>query len=170
MFPSALFFTALATIQASPSPTMASAQEPVGTWTYVSDSGLEQAIRDSTEGMFAPMRPVARGRLKTHHAPRKTIKISRAQDVVSVQFDEEPILQLPINGQETAVTGKDGEKATASLRIQKDQWVQAVRGKEGEQIYTFQLDGPGKLQVQVMAKNPRLTKPLTYTIFYRRNG
>ena len=140
----------------------------LGTWKLASEPDLPGIIEKATAPMNFITRPIARARLKKTNAAYRQVVITRAGGEYTIQYDHRSPQHMPVSGQSVAWTREDGEKFQISALVEGDNLVQTYKAEDGERINVFHGDGAGGLALGVTVKSPRLPKPVTYTIPYRR--
>jgi len=146
-------------------------EELQGTYTVDSvrsesiDSAIEQGIAD----MNFVIRPIARNRLAKTNPRYERIVLSRNDSTVSVQFDARKPIEMPADGHAVPWTREDGSKYEVNAQCSATQLVMHFKAEDGERVNTFALDPDGRsLKLNVKVTSPKLPKPVTYTLAYRR--
>jgi hypothetical protein len=148
------------------------AEEPAWTGIFVddaqSDAGIQQAIDAATADMNFLTRPIARSRLKKTNTLAHRITITRQAGTISVRFDERKPAEMPADGSVVKWTGEDGEQFDVFARTENGRLVQTFQAPDGQRVNSFSAEDAQRLTLQVQVTSPRLPKPLTYTVRYRR--
>jgi hypothetical protein len=152
--------------------TAARAQEPSWVGTFVSeeqsDAGIQKAIEAATADMNVLTRSVARGRLKKTNPLYKRIVITRQVVMIGVKFDERRPIEMPVDGSVIKWTREDGEILEVSARGEDGRLVQTFKAEDGQRVNSFRAEDAERLTLEVEIASPRLSKPLTYAVRYRR--
>lgn len=162
-------FAALLILALSPA---ARADEPSWVGVFVndekSDAGVPQAIEAAIADMNFLTRSVARGRLKKTNSLSQRIAIARQAETIVVRFDERKPAEMPADGSVVKWTGEDGEQFDVHARAEAGRLVQTFKADDGQRVNTFIAEDAQRLTLEVQVTSPRLPKPLTYTVHYRR--
>lgn len=149
----------------------ARAEEPSWVGIFVSeeqsDAGIQKAIDAATADMNFLTRSVARGRLKKTNPLYRRITITRQVVMISVRFDERRPVEMPADGSVIKWTSEDGERYDVSARSENGRLVQTFKAEDGQRVNSFSAEAE-QLTLEVQVTSPRLSKPLTYTVRYRR--
>ena len=152
--------------------TAARAEEPAWVGTFVSeeqtDAGIQKAIDAATADMNFLTRSVARGRLKKTNSLHRRIAITRQVVMMSVKFDERRPIEMPADGSLIKWTREDGEILDVSARAENGRLVQTFKAEDGQRVNSFIAEDADRLTLEVQVTSPRLSKPLTYMVRYRR--
>ena len=152
--------------------TAARAEEPSWVGTFVSeeqtDAGIQKAIDAATADMNFLTRSVARGRLKKTNSLHRRIAITRQVVTISVKFDERRPIEMPADGSLFKWTREDGEILDVSARAEKGRLVQTFKAEDGQRVNSFSAEDAERMTMEVQVTSPRLSKPLTYIVRYRR--
>ncbi len=152
--------------------TAAGAQESLWAGTFVSeeqsDAGIQKAIEAATADMNFLTRSVARGRLKKTNPLYRRVTITRQVVLISVKFDERKAVEMPADGSVIKWTSEDGEIYDVSARSENGRLVQTFKAEDGQRVNSFSAEGTERLTLEVQVTSPRLPKPLTYVVHYRR--
>lgn len=150
----------------------ARAEEPTWVGVFVndeqSDAGVQQAIEAAVADMNFLTRPIARSRLKKTNSLAHQIAITRQAATITVRFDERKPAEMPAEGGVVKWTGEDGEQFDVFARAEDARLVQTFKADDGQRVNTFTPEDAQRLTLQVQITSPRLPKPLTYTVHYRR--
>lgn len=155
-------------------PTMARAQAGAISGTYVLDraasDNVDKAIATAVKDMNFVTRPIARGRLQKTNQPYQQVAIATAGANTVVTIDKLPPRQAPSDGTPIDWTRPaDGEKIKLSMRWDGARLVETLKAEDGQRAnaYTLSPDGSA-LTMNVTITSPRLPKPLTYKVMYRK--
>jgi hypothetical protein len=141
----------------------------MGTWRLASAPDLPGIIEQATAPMNFITRPIARARLKKTNAAYRQVVIARTPAEVTIQYDDRAAQHMPANGQPVPWVREDGEKFLISARLDREDLIQTYQAEDGERVNVFHVDpATGALSLGVTVKSPRLPKPVTYTLPYRR--
>jgi hypothetical protein len=160
---------ALLILQMSPA---ARAEDPSWVGIFVndeqSDAGVQKAIETAVADMNFLTRPIARSRLKKTNTLAHRITITRQAETVTVRFDERKPAEMPVDGRAVKWTGEDGEQFDVFARVADAQLVQTFKAEDGQRVNSFSPEDAQRLTLEVQVTSPRLPKPLTYTVRYKR--
>jgi hypothetical protein len=152
----------------------ARAEEPAWVGIFVndeqSDGGIQKAIEAATADMNFITRPVARSRLKKTNSLAQRITITRQAETITVRFDQRKPAEMPADGGVVKWTGEDGEQFDVFARAGDDRLVQTFKAEDGQRVNSFTPEDAQRLTLQVQVTSPRLPKPLTYTVRYKREA
>jgi hypothetical protein len=152
--------------------TAAHAQDPSWVGIFVndeqSDAGVQKAIEAAVADMNFITRPVARSRLKKTNSLARRISITRQAETITVRFDERKPAVMPIDGSVIKWTSEDGEQYDVFARVEDARLVQTFKAEDGQRVNSFSTEDAQRLTLEVQVTSPRLPKPLTYTVRYRR--
>lgn len=152
----------------------ARAEEPSWVGIYVndeqSDAGVQKAIEAAVADMNFITRAVARSRLKKTNTLAHRIAITRQAETISVRFDERKPAEMPADGRVVKWTGEDGEQFDVFARAGDDRLVQTFKAEDGQRVNSFTPEDAQRLTLEVQVTSPRLPKPLTYTVRYKREA
>ena len=164
-------FLAAALLVAAP----ATARAQVGaiTGTFVLDraasDNVDKAIATAIKDMNFVTRPIARGRLQKTNQPYQKVVIATAGANTVVTIDGQPPRQAPSSGAAIDWTRPDGEKMKLSMRWDGGQLIETFKPEDGQRLNAYALSPDGStLTMQVTISSPRLSKPLTYKLAYKR--
>lgn len=135
-----------------------------------SDAGIQKAIEAATADMNFLTRPIARSRLKKTNALAQRIAITRQAETISVRFDQRKPAEMPADGSVVKWTGEDGEQFDVFASTEDGRLVQTFKAGDGQRVNAFRVEDAQRLTLEVQVTSPRLPKPLTYTVRYRREG
>jgi hypothetical protein len=133
-----------------------------------SDVGVQKAIETAVADMNFLTRSIARSRLKKTNSLARRIAITRQAETVTVRFDERKPAEMPADGSVIKWTGEDGEQFDVFARVENARLVQTFKAEDGQRVNSFSTEDAQRLTLEVQVTSPRLPKPLTYTVRYRR--
>lgn len=142
-----------------------------GTFTYdaAASDNINQAIDAAVRDMNFAMRPIARGRLRKTNQPYQRVQISHTAQQVSVTTDGRPAIVSPANGTPVDWTREDGEKLKVSTEWENGTLEQTFQAEDGRRVNAYSVSADGRtMTMNVTVSSPRLKKPLTYKLVYRR--
>jgi hypothetical protein len=152
----------------------ARAEDPFWVGTFVSedqsDAGIHKEIDAATADMNFLTRSVARGRLQKTNPLYRRIAITRQTVMISVRFDERRPIEMPADGSPIKWTGVDGEIFDVSARAENGRLVQTFKAEDGQRVNSFSAEDPERMTLEVEITSPRLSKPLKYSVRYRRTA
>jgi hypothetical protein len=152
--------------------TAARAEDPAWVGVFVndeqSDAGVQKAIEAAIADMNFITRPVARSRLKKTNTLAHRITITRQAETITVRFDERKPAEMPADGRAVKWTGEDGEQFDVFARADDARLVQTFKAEDGQRVNSFTPEDAQRLTLEVQVTSPRLPKPLTYTVVYKR--
>jgi hypothetical protein len=94
------------------------------------------------------------------------IGASGANTVVTI--DGKTPRQAPANGSATDWTREDGEKLKLSMQWDGARLVETLKAEDGQRVNAYSIAPDGSMVLQVTITSPRLPKPLTYRLAYKR--
>lgn len=133
-----------------------------------SRANIDQAIETAVAKMNFIKRPVARSRLKGTNNPYQRVEISRTAEAISVVFDSQPAIVMPVGGQPIKWTRSDGEVFDVSAAVTDGSLVQTFKAEDGQRVNTFSADAAGGLTLRAEITSPQLSAPLTYQLQFRQ--
>lgn len=158
----------LAVTAAAPAP-LPAGPEGVFALDRAASDDVKQAIDRSAGEFNFLLRPFARSRLTKANPVPQRIEIAYTGSEVRVQLDRVPAVSAPRDGRTVKWKRDDGALFDLTARIREGTLEQSFRGDDGERINVYRLEPDGKtLKMGVTLKSPRLPKPLTYTLVFRR--
>ncbi|MBW3628142.1 MAG: hypothetical protein KY464_02480 [Gemmatimonadetes bacterium] len=161
----------LAIAAASPTPARAQSQPMDGSYTFAAEGSddQKQVIDAAVAKMNFVIRPLARRRLRNANPPYRGLRItSTANEITTIPDSGVPVTS-PSDGTPVLWTRETGEKMHVSTEWQAGTLEQTFRADDGQRVNRFSLspDG-GVLTMHVTVTSPRLPRPLTYALRYRR--
>lgn len=142
-----------------------------GTYALAGDGReeIDRAINQAIARMNFAARPIARGRLRKTNVPYRTIRIALPPGQVDIATDERAPVVSPANGAEIEWRREDGEVFRVSTRWESGALKQTFVAEDGKRVNVFTLSPDGNmLSMHVTVTSPRLDRPVTYTLQYRR--
>jgi hypothetical protein len=143
---------------------------------FVYDAGasdnVNAAINAAISGMNFALRPIARGRLKKTNQPYQRVVIDYTPAQVSIVMNNRAPIVTPANGTPVNWTRpEDGEKLTVSTEWENAGIEQTFLAEDGKRVNSYSISPDGRvMSVRVTITSPRLSRPLTYTLRYRRTA
>jgi hypothetical protein len=156
---------------AIPATARAQAGTIAGTFTLdrQASDNVEKAINSAVKDMNFITRPIARGRLQKTNQPYRQVSIATAGANTVVTIDKLPPRQAPSNGTPVDWTRADGEKMKLSMRWENGQLIETFKPEDGQRVNAYTLSPDGQtLTMNVTITSPRLPKPLTYKLAFRK--
>ena len=130
---------------------------------------VDQAIAKAVKDMNFVTRPIARGRLQKTNQPYQTVTIANAGANTVVTIDKQPARSAPSNGTPVDWTRADGEKFKLSMTWANGQLTESFKAEDGQRENTYVLSPDGAtLTMNVKVSSPRLPKPLTYKLLFKK--
>ena len=142
-----------------------------GTFTLdrAASDNVDKAIAAAVKDMNFVTRPIARGRLQKTNQPYGRVTIATAGANTVVTIDNKPPRQAPANGTPVDWTREDGEKFKLSMSWQNGQLTESFKAEDGQRENTYVLSPDGAtMTMYVKVSSPRLSKPLTYKLLFRK--
>lgn len=144
-----------------------------GTYTYVAaeSDAIKPAIEQAVAKMNFITRPIARGRLTKTNTPYQSVDIRETDAQVTIVTDSRAPIVAPADGTPVKWTREDGELFDVTIRRVNGALEQTFIAEDGQRknVYVLGADG-NSLEMHVTVSSPRLAKPLTYTLRYRRQS
>lgn len=168
---SALFAALLAFALVLPSGGHAQVAALNGSFTYDASASdnLNAAIDGAVARMNFAMRPFARGRLRKTNQPYKRLTISHTATQVSVSMDGRAAIVTPANGTPIDWRREDGERLKVSTEWENGALEHTFKAEDGQRVNVYSVSPDGRtLTMNVTLTSPRLSRPLTYKLVYRR--
>lgn len=167
------FTTLLVTAALLAAPVAAQAQSGSIAGTFALDraasDNVDQAIAKAVRGMNFITKPIAKGRLQKTNQPYQQVAIATAGGNTVVTIDKQPPRQAPSDGTPVNWTRPDGEKMKLSMKWVDGKLVETFKPEDGQRTNTYSLSEDGTtLTMNVEITSPRLSKPLTYKLVFRK--
>jgi hypothetical protein len=158
---------------AATAPASSSAQTPSldGSYTFIVEASddVNRAIEQAVSGMNFITRPVARSRLRRLNLPYQRLRISQTPTEVTTIPDSHTPVVSPLDGTTIRWRREDGESFDVSTQWEDGALRQTFKAEDGQRTNRYSLAPDGKtLTMQVTITSPRLPKPLTYSLRYRK--
>jgi hypothetical protein len=129
---------------------------------------IDAAIDKGVAEMNFVKRPIARRRLKSTNLPYGRVVIQRSPQTISVTFDANTPIVMPLDGTPIKWTRADGEVFDVHAQSRDDRLVQTFKSEDGQRVNEFSLAGNDGLQLSVTISSPQLPTPVTYTLEFVR--
>jgi hypothetical protein len=130
---------------------------------------ISNAIESQTASMNFITRPIARSRLKKTNPAYSTVAIAFPGNNISITLDQRKAIVFPANGNAVKWTREDGETFDVNGKVVNGTLTQAFVAEDGRRANTYVLSPDGKMMtLNVRVDSPRLPKPVTYKLVYRR--
>ena len=88
---------------------------------------------------------------------------------VHVACDDRPKIDRRLDNSEGPVAGLQSEPADVKVQVGAETVELAITGADGTRITTYRFGGAGALEVSVKVVSPRLERPVTWKVLYRRD-
>lgn len=152
---------------------LASAQSPGLEGTFASKASGQAVIDAAIDAGVAKMnfikRPIARKRLKSTNIAYGRVAIQRSAQTISVQFDANPPVVMPLDGTAVKWTRADGEVFDVHAQWQDARLVQTFKSEDGQRVNTFTIADAGTLVLDVAVSSPQLPSPVEYRLQFARS-
>lgn len=135
---------------------------------------IKKAINVAVKGMGWPAEGFARRRLEKSNLPpyrRIVILLGVRVTDVSITTDARAPIVTPPDGTPVEWTREDKEKFKVSTTVPVDAGPlkQTFQSEDGQRVNTYVVGSGGKtLNMEVVVSSPRLPRPVTYTLTYKR--
>lgn len=156
---------------AVPAAAHAQAGSIAGSWVLdrAASDNVDRAIATAVKDMNFVTRPIARGRLQKTNQPYQQVSIATAGANTVVTIDKQPARQAPSDGTPIDWTRADGEKMKLSMRWEDGRLIETFKPEDGQRVNAYSLSPDGQtLTMNVTITSPRLPKPLTYRLAFRK--
>jgi len=134
----------------------------------VLEQRLAAAIDHAVEPMNFIARPIARSRLGSVVYYCRAYEMSLDSESVRVACDDRPRIARRLDNSEGPVTGLQAEPVDVKVAVGGDTVELTIAGSDGTRITTYHFDAGGALEVDVKVISPRLERPVTWKVRYRR--
>ena len=138
-----------------------------------SDDVLQPRLAAAIEDAISPMnfiaRPIARSRLRSVVYYCKQYEMALRPETVHVACDDRPRIDRRLDNSEGPVAGLQSEPADVKVQVGSDSVELRVSGADGTRITTYRFGDGGALEVSVEVTSPRLERPVTWKVLYRRD-
>lgn len=129
---------------------------------------VEKAIDKAVAPMNFVVKAIARGRLQKVNQPYHHIVIGTGSKL-SVQTDARAPIAAASGATIKWTRPEDGEKLDVTMRLAGNRLEEDFVSPDGKRVNVFEPSADGKkLVMAVTVTSPRLPKPLTYRIAYKR--
>ena len=139
-----------------------------------SDGVLQQRLAAAIDHAVEPMnfvaRPIARSRLRSVVYYCKEYEMALGPETVRVACDERPRIERRLDNSEGLVAGLQSEPVDVKVSVGGDTVELRIEGSDGTRVTTYRFDDGGALEVDVKVISPRLERPVTWKVLYRRDG
>ncbi len=152
----------------------AAADSPSLTGTYLLDEEASDDMVESFEPAIEEMGRVRRGfarrAIEREDGPDHQVLINHSDDEISIQFGDEPVQRIPLNGQTVENKNSDGDTIEQSARVDGSQTVMVqTQSDKGVTATEYRLDtDTDKLEVAMELDFDQLPKKVDYRIVYDR--
>lgn len=143
-----------------------------GTWVYAGGAGqrakLEAAIEAATEDMNFIVGPIARSRLKDSTKVRHKLVMTTTGGKISIGSEGAKPAVTPA-GSSAKWVNENGDTLKVTQKLNGNKLSQTFAADDGSRrnIYVLNKDGTA-LTMRVTIKSPKLSKPLTYALTYKK--
>ena len=158
-------------LAAVPAVAHAQAGAIAGTFTLdrAASDNVDRAIARAVKDMNFITKPIARGRLQKTNQPYQQVTIATEGANTVVTIDKQPPRQAPSNGTAVDWTRADGEKFKLTMTWDGGSLVESFKAEDGQRVNAYTLSPDGStLTMNVTITSPRLSKPLTYKLAFRK--
>jgi hypothetical protein len=162
---------AAAVLMAAPVAVHAQAGTIAGTFALdrAASDNVDKAIAQAVKKMNFVTRPIARGRLQKTNQPYQQVTIATAGANTTVTIDKLAPRSAPSNGTPVDWTRADGEKFKLSMTWENGGLVESFKAEDGQRVNSYTLSPDGStLTMNVTITSPRLPKPLTYKLVFKK--
>ena len=151
---------------------LAWAQSPGLEGTFVSKASGQAVIDAAIDAGVAKMnfikRPIARNRLKSTNIAYGRVTIQRSPETISVQFDANAPVVMPLDGTAVKWTRADGEVFDVEAQWHDGRLVQTFKSEDGQRVNTFTIADADTLVLDVAVSSPQLPAPVKYQLQFAR--
>jgi hypothetical protein len=142
-----------------------------GSYAYdaAASDNVETAIQKAIEPMNPIVRLVAKGRLEKTNQPYKHVAIKTDGGKLSVTTDGRAPIVVGNGASIKWTRPEDGEKLDVSMSLSGSTLTESFTSPDGKRVNVFSPSADGKkLTMAVTVTSPKLPKPLTYRLTYKR--
>ncbi|GJG87028.1 hypothetical protein tb265_22090 [Gemmatimonadetes bacterium T265] len=144
-----------------------------GHWTIdrAASGDVRRAIDTVTARMNFFIRPIARSRLRSANEVHEHLTITISPTEVATQVDRHPPIMSPVDGTPVTWTRENGDVFRLHTVLTGERLVQTFVGKDAssrQNVFVPSSDGR-TLVIGVTVAHPRLPRPVTYELVYRRD-
>jgi hypothetical protein len=138
-----------------------------------SDEVLRQRLAAAIELAIEPMnfiaRPIARSRLRSVVYYCQRYEMALDAQTVHVACDDRQRIDRRLDNSEGPMAGLQSEPADVKVQVGSDSVELRVAGTDGTRVTTYRFGDGGVLEVGVEVVSPRLERPVTWKVLYRRD-
>jgi|LNFM01.1.fsa_nt_gb hypothetical protein len=142
-----------------------------GVWRFVGGDaerrGLEASLARAVQGMGWPIEGIAVGRLRERNPIPDVITVRVANNVVEYTGLRGRQFRTPADGTQIQTTNVQGEPISLSTRVTGNIMVRVGARPDGSRREVVTVSG-NTLIIDGTVSSPRLPRPLTYRLTYRR--
>jgi len=139
-----------------------------------SDDVLQQRLAAAIDHAVEPMnfiaRPIARSRLRSVVYYCQNYEMSLGAETVRVACDARTPIARRLDNSEGPMAGLQSEPADVKVQVGSDSVELRVSGADGTRITTYRFGDGGALEVSAEVVSPRLERPVTWMVRYRRDS
>ncbi|MDP3276277.1 MAG: hypothetical protein Q8Q09_13840 [Deltaproteobacteria bacterium] len=132
-------------------------------------AALEAAVASTVAGLGWPIEGIARGRLSERNVIAQTLTLRVVGGQVEYTSAGRPTLRSPINGIAVSAVNSHGEPITLSTRVTGPVMVRVGQRPDGQRREVLRVTGD-RLVIEATVSSPRLPRPLSYRLTYRRRA
>ncbi len=167
--PSVLLLALLATVGVAHAQGISPSMQGTFTLDPSASEDVNQAIDRAVGRMNVMKKPIARSRLKKTNQPYQQLMIAQTRSEVTITADNRKPVVTPLGGTPIKWMREDGEIFDVSTRWEDDKLEQTFKAEDGQRVNTFTLSPDGNvLTMDVRVTSPRLSRPLFYTLVFRK--
>jgi hypothetical protein len=137
-----------------------------------SDDVLQQRLAAAIDTAVEPMnfiaRPIARSRLRSVVYYCKTYELALDAQTVHVACDDRPRIDRRLDNSQGPVAGLQSEPVDVKVQVGADAVELTIAGADGTRITSYRFGDDRALEVSVKVVSPRLERPVTWKVAYRR--
>lgn len=158
-----------ATSSASP---LAAQDELAGTYLLASDATIEinRAINEAVRSMNFIIRPIARSRLRRANVPYDSLTITHTPDEVTTLADDERPVVTPASGEPVKWVRDERETLDVTTRWLDGTLEQTFTAGDGQRVNRYTPGPDGTMMLDVTVTSPRLPRPVSYQLLYKRRS
>jgi len=129
---------------------------------------LSAAIDHAVEPMNFIARPIARSRLGSVVYYCKAYEMALDAETVRVACDDRPPIARRLDNSEGPVSGLQAGPVDVRVQVGSDTVELTIAGADGTRVTTYRFGDDRALEVSVKVVSPRLERPVTWKVVYRR--
>ena len=137
------------------------------------ESALEQRLAAAIDHAVEPMnfiaRPIARSRLREVVYYCKQYEMVLGPEAVHIACDDRPPIDRRLDNSEGPMAGLQSGPADVRVQVGTDVVELRVAGADGTRTTRYRFGDRGELEVSVEVSSPRLERPVTWKVGYRRD-